>query len=521
MIKRLFFLITILLSVNLKSIGQILINHAIVEQPPYLVGDTITVVYSLANINSNQDVRSVWVRTQYSNRHLELIPNSTTFLGNQWQTYSFQWVGYRFIPSTSSPATALDGQYYNGGWQYILDPAWSVNQLNFQSPANLSNIAWATQKFFIKDQVDYLNIHDIHMADVRNSVGQSIRPLSTETSPLSLNQVLGVTSSTVIKVDAPSGYDLTDHKVLIYNLDQENNPDYNSVVASLTIDSSGEAFTTALQTGNSYHVEIQPPLSKAFMDDIITVTDAYKGFLQVSDRGLNSDQDYFKLPIEFKIGDVDNDSSFTKTDSYMLFAYISGLEIPSNFSITSSTSTNIKFLSGKRSTFHQGVFENKIDILDQNHTFQFAYAWGGDLDFSHSTQPSSQKGVSNRIQTAPSKLVNSTTRIQNNKVIVEFKLSGEDLAGTQFKVKFDKTILELEDIAFDTGNGVTNFKTLNSNILKFGTLDTQGTGKLKSTLTYKITFIPNRQLVNTTGLVFIDFLEAVTTNGVKVKLNLD
>jgi hypothetical protein len=257
------------------------------------------------------------------------------------------------------------------------------------------------------------------------------------------------------------------------------------------------------------------------MDDIITVTDAYKGFLQVSDRGLNSDQDYFKLPIEFKIGDVDNDSSFTKTDSYMLFAYISGLEIPSNFSITSSTSTNIKFLSGKRSTFHQGVFENKIDILDQNHTFQFAYAWGGDLDFSHSTQPSSQKGVSNRIQTAPSKLVNSTTRIQNNKVIVEFKLSGEDLAGTQFKVKFDKTILELEDIAFDTGNGVTNFKTLNSNILKFGTLDTQGTGKLKSTLTYKITFIPNRQLVNTTGLVFIDFLEAVTTNGVKVKLNLD
>jgi hypothetical protein len=318
-----------------------------------------------------------------------------------------------------------------------------------------------------------------------------------------------------------SGYDLTDHKVLIYNLDQENNPDYNSVAASLTVDSSGEVFTTALQTGNSYHVEIQPPLSKAFMDDIITVTDAYKGFLQVSDRGLNSDQDYFKLPIEFKIGDVDNDSSFTKTDSYILFAYISGLEIPSNFYITSSTSSNIKFISGKKATFHQGVFENKIDILDQNHTFEFAYAWGGDLDFSHSSQPPSQTNANSRLTAESSRTVAVVSKLEGNKVVVEFKLPGEDLAGTQFKIKFDKSVLELEDIAFDTGNGVTNFKTLSSNILKFGTIETQGIEKLKSNLTYRITFNSNRQLTSSTGLVFIDFSEAVTINGVKIKLNVD
>jgi hypothetical protein len=521
MIQKPFYLVLAILCISLKSIGQVLINHSIVEQPPYLVGDTVTVVYSLKNISSNQEVRSVWLRTQYSNKHLELIPNSTVFLGNQWQTYNYQWVGYRFVPNASIPTLSLDGQYYSGGWQYVLDPAWNVNQLNFQSPASLTNTGWATQKFFIKDQVDHLNIHDLHMADIRDSVGEAVRPVSTETSPLSLNQVLGISSSTVIKVEAPSGYDLSDHKILIYNLDQKNNPDYTSVVASLTVDSSGEVFTTALQTGNSYYVEIQPPLSKAFIDDIITVTDAYKGFLQVSDRGLNSDQDYFKLPIEFKTGDVDGDGLFTKTDAYILFAYVSGLEIPSNFSITSSTSNNIKFISGKKATFHQGVFENKIDILDQNHTFQFAYIWGGDLDFSHSTQPPSQNNTSNRITTESSRTVSIVSKLEGNKVVVEFKLPGENLAGTQFKIKFDKSVLELEDIAFDTGNGVTNFKALNSNILKFGTIETQGIEKLKSNLTYRITFNSNRQLTSTTGLVFIDFSEAVTVNGVKIKLNVD
>ncbi len=502
------------------ALSQIAINHSIVESAPYTVGDTITIQYSMFNVASQDNLRSVWLRTQYSNKHLELIPSLTKFTGNDWQTFQFQWVGYRFVPNPNISVTSLDEQYYSSSWNYILDNEWNVNQLNFQSPSNIGNTVWATQKFVVKDQLSYTDIHKLDIGDIRNSAGVAIRPLTTNTSKLSLSDVVGASSSTTIKIHAPDSYPINKHKVVIYDV---NNgvPNFQSIVSTLDVRTSADVFTTSLQTGKSYYVEVLPVVNESFLDDVITVTDAYKGFLQISDRGLTLDKNYFTFPLEYLVGDVTGDNLFDKTDAYILFAYISGLDIPSNYTITSTSSTDTKFLSGKLAGFSNGVFDNIINITEQNHVFDFAYAWGGDLDFSHSTPISKLTGSSSARELTSNILTNNVTvssTLANNKVIVNFKLDGSKLAGTQFKVKFDNSVLELEDISFDAGNTITNYNTVNNHIVKFGSIDTFGNSKLKTNTNYKLTFKANKQLNNSTGLVFIDFAEGVSERGEKIKL---
>jgi hypothetical protein len=525
-------LIAMLSIVHIANSQSAAINYSIVEQPPYTVGDIITVQYRLSGVTDQLNVRSVWIRTQYSNKHLELIPESTIFNNSQnWLTYFHQWVGFRFIPNPNIASDNLDGQYYAGNWNYVTDGNWNINQLNFQSPANLGNNIWATQRFMIKDQPSYTNIHSIDLGDIRNANGQAVRPVASQSASLSLSQVNGATSSTTIKIHAPSTYDITKHSVRIYNVNADNSVNLQSIVATLPINSSGEIFTTLLQTGNSYYVEVLPITNQSFLSDVITVTDAFKGFLQISDRGLNLEKNYFTLPLEFLIGDISDDSKFDKEDSYVLFAYISGLEIPINYRITSATSTNAIFVSGLLDGFAQGQFNNVISITSPTSSFDFAYAWGGDLDLSHSTPmnklvntasnrlaanaATGAVGSNNNVTSQP---VNITSKLENNKVIVDVNLNGTNLSGTQFKLKFDNTILELENITFDTGGIVTNYNTVDNHIIKFGSIDTFGTNKLKTNSNYKLVFKSNKSLTNATGLIFIDFAEGVSEEGNKIKL---
>lgn len=518
-----------------NSQSALAINYSIVEQPPYTVGDVITVQYRLSGATDQLNARSLWIRTQYSNRHLELVTGSTVFNNSQnWLTYFHQWVGYRFIPNPNIASNSLDGQYYANNWNYVVDGNWNVNQLNFQSPANLGNDIWVTQQFMIKDQPSYTDIHSIDLGDIRNANGQAIRPVTSQSSKLSLSQVNGATSSTTIKVYAHATYDITKHSVRIYNVNSDNSVNLQSIVATLPISSSGEVFTTLLQTGSSYYVEVLPITNQPFLSDVITVTDAFKGFLQISDRGLNLEKNYFTLPLEFIIGDISNDNKFDKEDAYILFAYISGLEIPSNYSITSATSTNAIFISGLLDGFAQGQFNNIISIEGPTSSFDFAYAWGGDLDLSHSTPLNELTGsASNRLTTnaiantrsagfmsssVTSQAVNITSKLEGNKVIVDVNLNGANLAGTQFKLKFDNAILELENITFDTGSVITNYNTIDNYIIKFGSIDTFGSNRLKTNSNYKLVFKSNKSLTNATGLIFIDFAEGVSGEGNKIKL---
>ena len=260
------------------------------------------------------------------------------------------------------------------------------------------------------------------------------------------------------------------------------------------------------------------------MNDIVTVADAYKAFLQVSDRGLNLDQNYFTTPIEYKVGNVTlGDTNFDLSDSYNLFAHVMGINVAQTSTVPTSTSSNIRFYSGKIDTFNQGTFNGLINVVNPSHTFDFGYAWAGDLDFSHSTPKTvtSIANRSNRIE-ADNRQINTTvtTKLVNSKVVVEIKLEDPNLAGAQYKIKYDTNKLELEEVVFDAGRDITNFSTPRDNAIVFGSIDNIGTAKIKVGMPYKLVFKPKTTISNTTGLVFIEFAEAVAQNGDKIILNI-
>jgi hypothetical protein len=508
------------------SFSQIIINQEVVEAPPYQVGDTITIRYTFQNLTGQSDFRYFWLRFHYSNKHLQLVPNSTQFVDAATrQTYFYQWVGYSFNSNPNIGVGELDRQLYGGGFQYVGNQDWNVVQLNMQATSNIPDGEWVRQKFIIKDQLQFNSIHKLHLADAKNSANQRISPVGSQVLWLSLNNVSGASSAVTFRVAFPAGYDITKHNVQILNVNTDNTPNYNSIVTSVPLDGAGQALLTTLQTGKNYFAQITFASQQSFMNDIVTVADAYKAFLQISDKGLNMDQNYFTTPIEYKVGNVTiGDDTFDLSDSYNLFAHVMGIDVSQTSTIPTSTSNNTKFYSGKIDTFNQGIFFNGlINIVNPSHTFDFGYAWAGDLDFSHSTPKTvtSIANRSNRIE-VDNKQANTTvtTKLVNGKVVVEIKLEETNLAGAQYKIKYDASKLELEEVVFDAGRDITNFSTPRDNAVVFGSIDNTGTSKVKPGMPYKLVFKPKTTISNTTGLTFIEFAEAVAQNGDKIILNI-
>jgi len=510
-------LISSILLVLISNFGfsQIILNQTVVEQPPYTVGDTITMNYSVQNLTGSNGFQYLWFRYDYSNKHIELIPNSTQYLQGNTQNFFTQWVGFQFIPNPNIGVGELDMQYFEGGWNYPSKPDWNVVQLAIQKVGSPLDGLIISQKFIVKDNVNYTNIHKLHLAYALDNNSQPIRPIGSQVLWLSLDDVRGLKSSVKIRVVHPSGYPISSHIVEARNMN-------DVLVESKTLDSSGEVTFTNLVTDESYYVNILPVTNQQFMDNIVTVSDAYKAFLEITDKGLFGNENKFTHPIEYIVGNVKTvGGSFNSMDSYYLFAHISGIDITNVANIPSSQNQNPLFYSTKIGGYNSGEFTNQIKITQPSETFDFGYAWGGDLDFSHSTPPTNNSSANVRINRVYEETsIQMVSKLEGGKVIVEGTITKNNLAGLQLIIKYDTEKLKLDNIIFDSGNEVTNFVTDTNGRLSFGSIDQIGKGKIKIGTPYKMVFIPKVNLTNTMGLFFTIVADAVDENGNKIKLNV-
>jgi hypothetical protein len=178
------------------------------------------------------------------------------------------------------------------------------------------------------------------------------------------------------------------------------------------------------------------------------------------------------------------------------------------------------------------------------------FAWGGDLDWSHSSHPDTiasriAAGIftnkSNDLTIGEIKTMAMTSNmsnsynesvleevklgvastIQNGKVVLTTNLTKEGLAGLQVIMNYDSTKLDLENIIFDSGSTITNFSTKDNGRLTFGSIDQQKTARIKTGTPYKLIFNPKVPLSNTAGLFFFVLADAVDANGKKVELVIE
>jgi hypothetical protein len=189
-----------------------------------------------------------------------------------------------------------------------------------------------------------------------------------------------------------------------------------------------------------------------------------------------------------------------------------------------------------------GVPTYKTKVTAPIQAVDMVYAWGGDLDWSHSSDPDvianriATNNYSNSIKgettTIKSMSVNSmsytptvekatlslNSTITNGKVVLTGTLTKEGLAGLEVILRYDNSKLVFDNITFDAGASVTNFSTNVDGRLTFGSMDQLKTARIKTGTPYKLTFTPKETITNTAGLFYTVLADAVDGNGNKINL---
>jgi hypothetical protein len=536
--------------ISLTSFGQLTVNQTVTSGGPYKVGDTLTVKYTVDRGVTLP--RYFWLRYSFNNKALTMVPNSTVFSqGSSTQTFFTEWNNYMFTPAPNLAVTNLYAQYLATPWDYTANNDWNVGQLTVQRADAAINGDIATQKFIIKDQNQYNDIHKLDLAYAINDASVNISPVTRNATNVSLTGVSGNTSQFKVRVLFPQGYNITDHRVQLMRLKNDSSGDIDwsqQPIASLPLDASGEAlFTTQVKVGDEIGVFVTPATQKTWMNDIVTVSDAYKAFLGHSQTDISGTANFFTYPVlERNVGNItNNDSLFNESDSYFLFAHVIGQDVSTSAKIPTSTSTSVRWLSGLlNQSWLDGVVKNKVIIDTPVKEVHAVFAWGGDLNWSHSSDPSViasristglyTNSVNSKMSMSMSNQVMSynppasenaslsvVSTLENGKVILTTNLSREGLAGLEVIMRYDESKLTLDNVSFDSGPTITNFSTYKDGRLTFGSIDKLKTARIKTGTPYRLTFTPKVSLSNTSGLFFFVLSDAVDGNGKKINLIIE
>lgn len=547
--KKLIIFLGIFLT-SVYSFAQLTINQVVTPSGPYKVGDTLTVKYIVTRGTTKP--RYVWLRYNYDNKALVMVPNSTTFSqGSSTQTFYTHWDNYKFTPNTNISDTQLYSQYQVTPWNYTVNSDYNVGQLTVQKTDSFIDGELASQKYIIKDKNTYVDIHKLSLAYAIDEQSTNISPITTPSGKFSISDVTGNTSQFKVKVLFPQGYNISDHNVQLMKLKTDGSGEIDwskQPFAQLPLDPSGETiFTTQVKVGDSLGVFISPASQKVWMNNIITVTDAYKAFLGHSKTDINGNGIFFNYPtLEKRIGNITlNDNVFNESDAYYLFAHVMGINVDQNAVIPKSTSTSWRWYSGLlNQSWLDGVTKNKVYITSPNQTVNAVFAWGGDLDWSHSSSTSAiESSINNNIYTNSTNMktesgiktmsvgslvyeqksletakINVISKLENGKVVLTTTLTKEMLAGLQIIMNYDSSKLTLDNITFDSGSTITNFSTKEDGRITFGSIDQLKTSRIKTGTPYKLTFSSKVPLVNTVGLFYFVLVDAVDSNGNKIEM---
>jgi hypothetical protein len=555
--KKLLTLIVILtLSlITFTSFAQLTINQSFTPTTNLKVGDTLSVKYTIDKGTTTP--RYFWLRYQFNNKALTYV--STVFSqGSSVQTFYTGWSGYKFTSSTANSitATSLYAQYLATPWGYVANADWNAGQLTVQRTDASINGDIATQKYVIKDLVDYTNIHKLDLAYSIDATSASITPITTNPGTMSLGTVRGGASSFKVRVLFPTGYTIADHGISLLQLNAtKTDVDWTKPpLAFKQLDASGEAtFTTEIKVGDTIGLMVSPPNGKTWMNNVITVSDAYKTFLGIAQTDISGTKNFFKYNRELLMANVSKDDGagtgiYNETDAYYLFSHVMGIDVSTKAYIPSSTATSLRYGS---SLLNQGWLDgtNKYITIVTSATqaVDMVFAWNGDLDFSHS---SSLTEIASRISTGnyansikgneevgvnKSMSVQSmsynqvfetaklslTSTIVNGKVVLTGNLTKEGLAGLEVILQYDNSKLTFDNISFDAGPSVTNFSTNGDGRLTFGSMDQTKTARIKTGTPYKLTFTPKETITNTAGLFYTVLSDAVDGNGNKINLTVE
>ena len=165
--------------------------------------------------------------------------------------------------------------------------------------------------------------------------------------------------------------------------------------------------------------------------------------------------------------------------------------------------------------------------LEQSKTYQVAFM--GDVNFSHSHEPSNLTTAAQSMSVRYSSTKNSSTE---QSVVLDIVKEGDELkltidipnntyniTGSQFKVYFDNEKLVYLDSEV-SDSSIDSFTTSRSRYITIGSFSSDGSNTLNGGITYTLNFNITSDTGSTLGLLGLKFFELVDTDGNKINLKI-
>ena len=544
--KILLFLISVMFT--LSTFGQSEINYS----PVYTVtkvGDTLTMKFQY-NKGDGGDLTLAQFDFEYNNKLLSYIshesqaPTGASFARNSW-------TGYKFVPKSNSDEDDMDVQYTwwkdeAGSNSYETGADWGVERITVQtSAAYVDGNEFVKYSFKVKDKFNsgydnYNNIIKVNWANYQKSDGTQIQ---TKKSPStqSLSGIEGGNAGSFTINLKTANSVKTDYSYTIKNSAGES-------VATGDFDESGQATVSGLENNVTYTAEANLAEDATYLDEVVTVADLALVFAEAIGAGSgpsggSTTFDYFVQDI---MADVVGDGGVVDfQDSYEILAYLQGVTSGNTNLITQDGQT--EDYSGIESTY--GAVANDvvtfaksftpIDSDASSKTIDLAHGLRGDVNFSHSWEPTVSSGEKTVVASSSSFRISSAagakysqTETANIDLISEINGDGqvvfsinseiEDMVGSQFNIVYDPNILSLENVIFDTGNEMTNFSNvIEDGYVRVGSFDQNVSTTIKEGTPYKLIFTPLENIQNTSGLISFRVKEGVKADGTQINFIIE
>ena len=544
--KILLFLISVMFT--LSTFGQSEINYS----PVYTVtkvGDTLTMKFQY-NKGDGGDLTLAQFDFEYNNKLLSYIshesqaPTGASFARNSW-------TGYKFVPKSNSDEDDMDVQYTwwkdeAGSNSYETGADWGVERITVQTSAAYTNgNEFVKYSFKVKDKFNsgydnYNNIIKVNWANYQQADGTQIQTTkSPSTQSLSGIEGGNAGSFTINLKTANTNY--TDYSYTIKNGAGES-------VATGDFDESGQATVSGLENNVTYTAEANLAEDATYLDQVVTVSDLALVFAEAIGAGSgpsggSTTFDYFVQDIMADV--VGDNDGVDFQDSYEILAYLQGVTSGNTNLITQDGQT--EDYSGIESTY--GAVANDvvtfaksftpIDSDTSSKTIDLAHGLRGDVNFSHSWEPTVSSGEKTVVANSSSFRISSAagakysqTETANIDLISEINGDGqvvfsinseiEDMVGSQFNIVYDPNILSLENVIFDTGNEMTNFSNvIEDGYVRVGSFDQNVSTTIKEGTPYKLIFTPLENIQNTSGLISFRVKEGVKADGTQINFIIE
>jgi len=290
---------------------------------------------------------------------------------------------------------------------------------------------------------------------------------------------------------------------------------------------------TQSQNYKSHGVELSTTNVASLYNNVVTVSDVFIAFKEVSNRGLFGNESglEFGSGIQYMNADVDENGIFDEMDTYKLIQHLVGSEIIGNGSNNLSDYmkilpkseydliTKLNWYTKPNSTnnVYSPINLSTTSLLN---SFNYNVFWKGDVNMSHSALQTNNARINSSSSTIQAEM---WSELKDGFVYVDINVNPQtnQLSGVQFQLNYDTNILEFDSVDFKTSGNPTNFGSNRGNFVNVGSIINNGLGILDDKTQYVVKFKVKTSIKNSLGLISIGDTDAVSKDGIQLKVEVN